>query len=136
MVPVHFDGEAPAVKTLGGVFVIVHANVKVRCLPKNLPHSLNVSVAGLEAFHSSVSVKNLDLPSGVKVIDSVDTVLATVQEPRKEEEIVVAAAAPAEGDAAAAAGAEGATGEAATKEAAAKEGAAPAAEAKEKAPKK
>ncbi len=109
LVPVKFEGEAPAIKALGGVFVIVHDHVKVRCLPGDLPHNLTVSVAGLEAFHASVSVKDLKVPSGVKVMESIDTVLATVQEPRAVEEIVVAAPVAAEGEAAAAVpGAEGA----------------------------
>ncbi len=134
-VPVHFDGEAPAVKTLGGVLVISHDHVKVRCLPIDLPHSILVSVAGLEAFHASVSVKDLQLPKGVKVMDSATTVLATIQEPRAVEVITpvattttdaAAAAVPgAEGAAAAAPGAEGAaaapTAEAQAKEKAAKE---------------
>ena len=107
LVPVRFEGEAPAVKTLGGVIVIVHDHVKVRCLPGELPHSIIVSINGLEAFHASVSVKDLQVPKGVKVMDAVETVLATIQEPRAIEEIVVAAATPAEGDAAAVAPASG-----------------------------
>jgi large subunit ribosomal protein L25 len=106
LVPVHFEGESPAVKELGGVFVITHDHVRVRCLPADLPHSLNVNVSGLAAFHQSVQVKDLDLPKGVKLMDEADTVLATIQEPRKEEEIAPAPAAATEG--AAAPGAEGA----------------------------
>lgn len=128
-VPVQFTGEAPAIKTLGGVLVVAHDHVKVRCLPSNLPHHIPVSIAGLEAFHSTVSVKDLIVPKGVKVMDDLSTVLALVQEPRKEEEVVVAAptaegavpadgAAPAEG--AAAPGAPAAEGPA--KEKAAAEG--------------
>ncbi len=102
LVPVHFEGEAPAVKTIGGVLVITHDHVKVRCLPKNLPHSITMNIATLEAFHMSVSVKNLQVPAGVRVMDPAETVLMTVQEPRAIEEIVVAAPTPAEGEAAAA----------------------------------
>lgn len=109
LVPVHFEGEAPAIKTLGGVFVIAHDHVKVRCLPGQLPKNIVVSVAGLEAFHMSVAVKDLQVPEGVKIMDAPGTVLATVQEPRAVEEIVTTAPVAAEGDAtAAAAGTEGA----------------------------
>ena len=133
LVPVHFEGEAPAVKTLGGVFVIVHDHVKVRSLPADLPHSITVAINGLEAFHASVSVKDLQVPKGVKVMDGADTVLATIQEPRAIEEITVAAPTPAEGEPASA---EATAGEVAAKEGAAA-GAAPAAEeqSKEKAAK-
>ncbi len=136
VVPVRFEGEAPAIKTLGGILVISHDHVKVRCLPADLPRSLVVSVSGLEAFHASVSVKDLQVPKGVKVQDGVDTVLATIQEPRAVEEVTpvataatdAAAAAPGAEGAAAAPGAEGAApaagAEAASKEKAAKEKAA------------
>ena len=111
LVPVHFDGEPPAVKTLGGVFVISHDHVKVRCLPVRLPHSITVSIAAMENFRDSVSVKDLKVPQGVTIVDDAATVLALVQEPRAIEEVVVAAAAtPAEGEAAAGATAEGAPG--------------------------
>lgn len=127
VVPVRFEGEAPAVKTLGGVFIIVHDHVKVRCLPSDLPHSIIVSVTGLDVFHASVSVKDLTIPTGVKVMDTPETMLATVQEPRAVEEIIVAAPVAAEGDVAASPGADGAPAadapgaEAQTKEKEAKE---------------
>ncbi|MBI3618517.1 50S ribosomal protein L25 [Candidatus Peregrinibacteria bacterium] len=113
LVPIHFAGEPPAVKTLAGIFVVTHDQVKVRCLPKDLPHALTVDVTKLENFHDSVAIKDIRLPAGVKVMETMETVLATVQEPRKEEEVIAATtvAAPAEGEAAAA-GAPGATAEA------------------------
>lgn len=119
LVPLHFAGESPAVKTLGGVLVIAHDHVKVRCLPKNLPHSITVNIAVLAEFHASIAVRDLPAPQGVNVMDGADTVLVTIQEPRKIEEVAVTAPAAVEGEAAAAApGASGAP---------AAEGAAPAA---------
>lgn len=132
IVPVHFEGEAPAVKTLAAIFVTSQDHVRVRCLPSDLPHALSVSITTLENFHDTVAVKDLDVPKGVTVMEKPDAVLATVQEPRTEEEIAPPpAAVPAEGEAAAPgteeAGAEGTP--AATAEPAA------AAPQKEKAPK-
>lgn len=131
-VPVHFEGEAPAVKTLGGIFVVSHDHVQVRCLPADLPHAITINVAGMEAFRATVSVKDLQVPKGVKVQDGPETVIASIQEPREEEVVQVAlpteGAAPVEGAPAAegAAPADGAaaapTAEAQTKEKAAKEG--------------
>ena len=116
-VPVHFEGVSPAVKDQAGVLVTPHDHVKVRCLPADLPHALTVSIESLVEFHDVVKVSDLKLPKGVKVMDAVETVLATVQEPREEEVIAPtpteaaalegAAAVTAEG-APAAAGAEGA----------------------------
>lgn len=115
-VPVRFVGEAPAVKELGAVFVSTHDHVTVRCLPADLPHDLPVDISKLAAFHDTIKVADLKLPKGVTVMEGTDTVLATVQEPRKEEVIEAVVAAPVEGEAAAGTPAEGEAG---------KEGAAP-----------
>lgn len=101
-VPLHLEGEAPAVKGLGAILVTVHNEVLVSCLPKDLPHHLPVDLTKLENFHDTITVANLMVPSGVTIEDSPQTVLITVQEPRAVEEELPVAAAPAEGDAAAA----------------------------------
>ena len=104
-VPVRFEGEAPAIKELAAIFVTSHNHVRVRCLPGDLPHDLPVSIEKLVAFHDVVTVRDLTLPKGVTVMEPPDTVLALVQEPRKEEEIAPPPAAetaegavPAEGE--------------------------------------
>lgn len=106
-VPVKLVGDAPAIKDLGGILVTPMSEVTVRCLPSDLPHELELSIAGLVQFGDSASVKDIKLPKGVIIMEGPDTVLATIQEPRKEEVIEVVAAVPAEG-AAVAPGAEGA----------------------------
>ncbi len=106
-VPVHFEGEAPAVKDLGGIFLIAQESVTVRCLPSDLPHNITADVSSLTELHSSVSVKDLILPKGVKVMNDPATVLVIIQEPRKEE--VVAAPTAETAPAAGATTAEGAT---------------------------
>ena len=130
-VPVHFEGESPAVKTLGGVFVVGRDHIRVRCLPGDLPHSITADVSTMEQFRATLSVKDLKLPKGVSVVESANTVIASIQEPRAEEVVQVAAVAtPVEGTAAAgvegvpaAEGAEGApAAEGQAKEKAAKEG--------------
>lgn len=124
LVPVHFEGEAPAVKTLGGIFVVVHDHVRVRCLPAKLPRSLTAKVDTLEQFHDSLSVAKIKVPDGIRIMDEPTAVLAIIQEPRKEEVIApVATAVAAEGAAAPADGAAPAAGA---------PGAAPAAEAQAK----
>jgi len=111
-IPIQFEGEAPAAKDLGGVLVTTLDHVTVKCLPTKLPHSLSVDLSSLENFGDSVTVEAITAPEGVEIIQGTDTVLAIVQEPRKEEEIK-----PAEEE-------EGAEGEAAEGEtsAEAKEG--------------
>lgn len=115
-VPVYLKGESPAVKTQGGIIVMVHAELEVTCLPADLPAGFTIDIASLENFHDTITVAKLDVPSGVTLKNSPETVIVTVQEPRKEEVVEVATAPAAEG----AAPAEGAAAPAA-------EGAAPAA---------
>lgn len=103
-VALHFEGESAAVKD-GGILVTPVAHLTVRCLPKDLPHNLPVKLDTLAEMHAVITVKDIALPAGVTVEEDPEMVVATVQEPRKEEEVV--AAAPAEG-VVAAAGAEGA----------------------------
>ncbi len=112
VVPIRLEGEAPAVKEEGGILVVVTNHLRVRCLPAHLPHDLPLSITSLAAFHDVITMKDLHVPAGVTVLDGPETVLVTVQEPRKEEELApTPAAAPAEGaveGAAAAPSAEGA----------------------------
>lgn len=119
-VPVHVTGESPAVKDLGAILVTPVSEVTVKCLPSDLPPSLEVSIVSLAQFHDVLTIKDLKLPKGVKILEDEGTVLATVQEPRKEEVVI---AAPAEGEAAAGA-------ESAAAAAPGAESAAPAADAK------
>lgn len=110
-VPVFTTGESPAVKTQGGMIVIVHGQLEVSCLPADLPSSFTVDISTLENFHDTITVASLKVPSGVTLKNSPETVILTVQEPRKEEVIEPApgtvpaeGATPAEGAAPAAPG--------------------------------
>ncbi|MFA7681651.1 MAG: 50S ribosomal protein L25 [Candidatus Peribacteraceae bacterium] len=116
-VPIRLEGQAPAVKDIGGILVAAHDHVTVRCLPSALPHDIPVSIAGLAEFGATLTVADLSVPAGVTVDDDPEMVIVTVQEPRAEEVVEAApiaegveAAAGAEG-AEAAAGAEGSTEE-------------------------
>ncbi|OGJ63810.1 hypothetical protein A3C37_02985 [Candidatus Peribacteria bacterium RIFCSPHIGHO2_02_FULL_53_20] len=128
-VPVRFTGESFAVKDLGAIFVVAHDHVTVKCLPKDLPHELIADISGLKEFHDVITVGALQAPTGVKIKDSAETVIAVVQEPREEE--VVEVAAPVEGVEGVVATAEGAV-PGAEGAAAPAEGAAPAKEEKKK----
>jgi large subunit ribosomal protein L25 len=86
-VALEFVGEAPAVKALGGVLIRNLDEVKVKCLPKNLPHSLVVDLALLTDFDSQVKVADIVLPSGVAMLDALDAIVATVMRPRTDAEM-------------------------------------------------
>jgi len=89
-----FEGDAPAVKGLGGTFVSSKDSVSVECLPKDLPHDIKVDISGLEDFHTSLSVKDLVLPEGVVVLDEPEVTIATVSAPIQEEDLDAPVQAP------------------------------------------
>lgn len=85
-VPVHFEGDAPGVKT-GGVFMHNVAHVNVEALPDDLPEFVVVDISGLEVG-DSVHVRDLVCPKGVTVLDPEEEIVASVVAPAKEEEVV------------------------------------------------
>lgn len=86
-IPISFVGEAPAVKEQGGVLVKNMTSFKVQCLPGDLVHAIEVSLASLKAFGTFVRVKDITPPPGITITNELDTVVVTVVEPRSEEEL-------------------------------------------------
>ena len=109
-VPLELTGESKAVREMQGTIVTAKDFITVKCLAKNIPHSLKVDISVLEDFSISIRVKDITLPEGVVTIDDPEIVLVHVVPPKAEEEAPAAAegAVPAEGAAPAAEGAEGA----------------------------
>ena len=93
-VPLVFSGEAKAVKELGGVLVKAIDHLKVECLPQDLVPEIIVDITHLAVFGDSIHVKDIVAPSGVTILSHADDMVATVQQPRAEEEVKVAEAAP------------------------------------------
>jgi large subunit ribosomal protein L25 len=85
-VPLVFEGEAPAVKELGGTLVKSISEVEVKALPEKLPHEIKVDVTSIKTFEDSILIKNLVLPEGVKIIKGQDDIIAFVASPQKIEE--------------------------------------------------
>lgn len=86
-VPLVFVGVAPAVDVLGGTLIEAKQEVEVECLPTDLPHELEVDIASLATFEDSLYVKDIVVPSGVEVLDDPEESIASIQEPRSEEEL-------------------------------------------------
>jgi len=100
-VPVHLVGSPVGVRN-GGLLEQVTHEIEVECLAKDLPHSFKVDVSGLD-LHQGISVRDLTVPAGVKVLASGDTVVAHIVTTRAEAEAPAAAAVTEEGAAAPAA---------------------------------
>lgn len=99
-VPVHVIGEAPGVKNSGGILEHIQREIRVRCLPDDIPASLDIDVSKLEIGHG-VKLKDIAPPAGVEFLTAAEQILVNVVAPKVE---AVAAPTPAEG--AVAAGAE------------------------------
>lgn len=87
-------GEAVGVKQDGGVLQHIMWQVEVECLPTQIPEKLEVDVTNLK-IGDSVSVKDLIVPKGIKVLTDPELRVMSVEPPMKEEALEVAA--PAEG---------------------------------------
>lgn len=85
-----FVGEAPIIKEAGGTLVTALSEVEVECLPKDLIARIDVDVSGLKSFDDSIAVKDLVIPSGVKVIAPEETTLVVKAAPAMTEEEIKA----------------------------------------------
>jgi len=95
-VPVELVGEAPAVKTLGGVLVTGVNTIEVEALPGNLPDRIVVRLDVLTTIDASIVVKDLSIGEGVEVLSGPDELIARVIYGTVEEEPTEVVAVPAE----------------------------------------
>jgi len=63
-VPIEIVGEAPGVKTEGGILDVVLREVEVECLPADIPSHIDVDVSNLTF---GVNIRVADLPHGGKL---------------------------------------------------------------------
>ncbi|MFH1656774.1 MAG: 50S ribosomal protein L25 [Candidatus Nealsonbacteria bacterium] len=85
-VPLIFEGEALAVKDLGGTLVKEAQELTVKALPQNLPHDIKINVEILKTFEDEILVKDIKLTEGVKIIKEPEALIVKVSPPQKEEE--------------------------------------------------
>ncbi|MDP3882849.1 MAG: 50S ribosomal protein L25 [Candidatus Staskawiczbacteria bacterium] len=81
-----FEGEALAVKDLGGTLVKNISEVEVKALPQNLPHEIKVDISGLKTFEDHILIKDLILPPNVKILIKSDEIVVSIAEPENVEE--------------------------------------------------
>ena len=98
-VSLEFKGVAPAEKE-DLIIVKVLKEIKIKALPQNIPHEIEVDISCLKTIEDRIYVKDLKIPGDVEVITPSDMAVATIS--KKEEEIVeekeeVETAPPAEG---------------------------------------
>jgi large subunit ribosomal protein L25 len=96
-VAVHPVGEAVGVRDTKGILNLVLHEVSVSCLPTVIPERIDADVSEL-AIGDVLTIADLSVPEGVRVLNDPGQAVATVSPPMAEEEVapVVAAAVTAE----------------------------------------
>lgn len=90
MVPLVFEGVAPAEKDLGGTLNKNMSEIEVKALPQNLPQQIIVNVSGLLTFEDHILVSDLTLPANVTTSKKPEEIVASVLAPQKVEEELAA----------------------------------------------
>ncbi len=85
VVPIHLLGTAKGVKE-GGLLDWQMREIHLECLPGQIPDSLDHDITDL-AFNHFVRVSDLKIADGLRVLDDVERVIASVHG-HKEEEVV------------------------------------------------
>ncbi len=82
-----FVGESPAVKEMGGILVKSLDELPIKCFPADLPSEIEVDISVLKTFEDRISVSDLPLSDKIEVMIDLETAVATVDEPRSQEEL-------------------------------------------------
>jgi large subunit ribosomal protein L25 len=91
-VAVHPVGEAIGVKDTKGILSLVLHELEVSCLPGNIPERIDADVTSL-AIGDVLTVGNLAVPEGVRILNDPGQAIATVSPPMAEEVAAPVAAA-------------------------------------------
>jgi large subunit ribosomal protein L25 len=73
-------GEAVGVKSEGGILEHVHREVKVKCLPTDIPKHIDVDITNLK-LNDSIHVRDLKVDSKIEILTDGDTLLLQVKMP-------------------------------------------------------
>lgn len=94
-VPVHIEGTAEGVKNQGGLLDFILREVRISCLPVNIPEHLVADVTALE-IGDSLKVGDLPLGEDVQLLTAEDQPVVVISPPVKEKVEVEEAAAEEE----------------------------------------
>lgn len=85
-----FEGEAPAVKELGGTLEKELQIIEVKGLAQDLPREIKVNVENLKTFEDRILIQDLKIPERVEVLKNPEEMVVHVTPPEKVEEELVA----------------------------------------------
>jgi large subunit ribosomal protein L25 len=84
-VPLEVEGDAVGVKTEGGVLEHIIRNLKVKCMPTEIPDKFVVDVAELN-IGDGIKVKDIPVVKGVEILDDPEAVAVNVVAPTELKE--------------------------------------------------
>lgn len=93
VVAIHPVGESAGVRDQKGILNLALHEIEVSCLPSRIPERINADVSAL-MIGDVLTIADLTVPEGVRILNAPDQAVATVAPPMAEEE-TPAAAAPA-----------------------------------------
>jgi len=86
-IPLVFAGTSPAVEMEGAILFTSIDHLKVRGLPGDLPHEIEVDLAPLVDLEATIHVRDLVVDGKLTVVNDPDDLVAKVTPPREEEVI-------------------------------------------------
>jgi large subunit ribosomal protein L25 len=81
MVPVKLEGEAPGVKTDGGMLDFITRELELECLPNDIPRYLTADISDLR-IGQHLEARQLELPEEVTLLGEPERVLVSVAQSR------------------------------------------------------
>ncbi len=98
-VPLHFTGEAPALKIKNTSLLHLMDTIAIEALPDDLPHNLEIDLSMLAEVDQAIHVKDVHLGDGVTLLADPEQMVVKVTETRgvKEEAAMEEGAEEAEG---------------------------------------
>lgn len=85
-VELEFIGEAPAIKTHGGVLIKNMDEIEVEALPGDLVQKIQVDLSPLTELDSTIHVKDVVAPQGIEFKHDPENVVVSIAAPRVQEE--------------------------------------------------
>jgi len=85
-IPIILDGEAPAVKALGGTLYKNISEVEVKAFPNNLPREIRIDISQLNTLEDHIKIKDIKVGEGVEILGEPEEIIVSVSAPEDVEE--------------------------------------------------
>lgn len=85
-VPISFIGTAEAVKAHGADLIKNMFEIEIEAEAKDLPHEIEVDLSVLKEIDDNISVSDIKVPNGVKILSNESDVIVTASRHEEEKE--------------------------------------------------